>query len=68
MGYADQVWQWFGGFLAVLVLAVILNELFRLFPSLLSYIQVSVLAATLYILIPSGIAVILYVLYVDNGL
>lgn len=67
MSFAYQVWQWFGGFLAVLLVAVVLNELFGAFPSVSNYIQTSVLTTTLYILVPSGITVILYILYDDNG-
>ena len=63
MGLVEQIWKWLGTFLAVYLVAVILNAMFHVFPDAANFVQVSVIESALYILVPSGILVLLYILY-----
>jgi uncharacterized membrane protein len=61
MSVIERIRIWFGAVLGVTLVAVVLSRLFRRFPDSAHLIPTSILQATLYLLVPSGIGVLYYV-------
>lgn len=67
MSYSERAWQWLGGFLAILLAAVILNEIVRLFPDAAGFIRFTAIGVVLLLIAPTGVKALLHVLSNGDG-
>jgi len=65
MVLVEQIWEWLGAILSVLLFVIILGAIFGRFPSVAIYFRQSILGTLFGLLIPTGIGV-LYALWNDD--